>query len=358
MRHHIGHNAKMNKRIPKVSIGLPVYNGEQFISDAIDSILNQSFEDFELIISDNCSTDGTQKICEEYVARDPRVFYYRNEQNLGASRNFNRVFKLSVGKYFRWAAHDDMVEPDYLSKCVQILNSDESIILCFSKIKIVKRNGEMKRNYSSNLNKTLSSRPNRRFAELILKRHGCFHMFGLMRRELLEKTPLFGNYVSADRTLLSEIGLLGRFHEIPEDLFILRGHQDRSVKAYPFYLRAAWWDPTKKGKTVFPNWRIFVEHVKSIRRVPISWTERYMCFLHMGRWLLSHWNLTKMSMDLFVAVFPGGWEFHFKAKNWYSKNKRKLKQLRQSSARAQQKKSASLTGRELSPRIQADHVYK
>jgi glycosyltransferase involved in cell wall biosynthesis len=348
----------MNESRPKVSVGLPVYNGEAYLSDAIDSILAQTFGDFELIISDNASTDGTQKICEEYAARDSRIRYYRNEQNLGAGWNFSRVFELSVGKYFRWAAHDDMAEPDYLSKCIQILDSDESIILCFSKIKIFKQNGKVKRNYSYNLSKTNSRKAPLRFADLILKRHGCFHLFGLIRREYLEKTPLFGNYISADRTLLADIGLLGRFHEIPEDLFIMRGHEGRSVKAYPFYLRTAWWDPANIGKKVFPNWRIFLEHFKSIRRAQLGLTERFFCYLYMVRWLFTHWNIVKMAMDLFVAVVPRGWEFHLKTKNWYSKNKRKLTRLRQSSARAKQSKSASLTGHELSPRIQTDRVNK
>lgn len=319
---------KLNRQIPKVSIGLPVYNGEQFIGDAIDSILNQSFEDFELIISDNGSMDTTQEICEQYAARDSRVRYYRNEKNLGAGKNFSRVFELSIGKYFRWAAHDDMAEPNYLSRCIQVLDSNESIILCFSKIKIMKQNGELKRNYSYNLFKTNSRKAHLRFADLVLKRHGCFHIFGLIRREYLEKTPLFGNYISADRTLLGDIGLLGRFYEIPEDLFIMRGHKDRSVNAYPFYLRMAWWDPGKQGEKIFPNWRIFQEHLKSIKRAPITKTESFYCYLVMLQWLFTHWNIVKMIMDLIVVTLPRGWEFHLKTKKWYRRSKKKLKQLR------------------------------
>lgn len=108
---------------PLVSIGMPVYNGERYIRQALDSLLAQDYANFELIISDNVSTDGTQGICLEYAARDERIRYYRNETNLGALRNFNRVFELSSGKYFMWAAHDDVWNPAYVQEVLALLGS-------------------------------------------------------------------------------------------------------------------------------------------------------------------------------------------------------------------------------------------
>ncbi|WP_081588053.1 glycosyltransferase family 2 protein [Gloeocapsa sp. PCC 7428] len=98
----------INNNRPRISIGMPVYNGEPYLKDAINSILNQTFEDFELIISDNGSTDRTEEICRTIASQDQRVRYYRNEQNLGAGWNFNRVVDLATGEYFRWACHDDI----------------------------------------------------------------------------------------------------------------------------------------------------------------------------------------------------------------------------------------------------------
>src|SRR5688572_10868700 len=103
----------MPEKNPRVSIGLPVYNGENYLAEAIDSILAQTFEDFELIISDNASTDRTQEICEAYAAKDGRIRYYRSEVNKGSAWNFNRVFELARGEYFKWAAHDDYIAPEY-----------------------------------------------------------------------------------------------------------------------------------------------------------------------------------------------------------------------------------------------------
>ena len=99
---------------PRVSIGLPVYNGENFLEFALDSILGQTFQDFELIISDNASTDATESICRRYAAKDSRIRYYRNPNNQGAAQNYNRVFALARGEYFKWAAHDDVCKPNYL----------------------------------------------------------------------------------------------------------------------------------------------------------------------------------------------------------------------------------------------------
>src|SRR3974377_1117825 len=108
-------NREVAMPVPKVSIGLPVYNGENYLRLAIDSILTQDYTDFELIISDNASADATQEICREYTARDCRIRYYRNKINIGASGNYNRVFELARGGLFKWAAHDDVHLPAFLS---------------------------------------------------------------------------------------------------------------------------------------------------------------------------------------------------------------------------------------------------
>lgn len=120
---------KIPEKKPQVSIGLPVYNGEKYVGKAIESVLSQTFKDFELIICDNASTDQTEKICREDATKDSRVRYYRNEKNLGAAKNFNRVFELSSSEYFKWLAADDLIEVDFLQRCVELLDSDASLLL-------------------------------------------------------------------------------------------------------------------------------------------------------------------------------------------------------------------------------------
>ena len=123
----------MIDRIPRVSIGMPVYNGAAFLRESLDSLLSQTYEDFELVISDNGSTDGTQNICRAYATEDVRIRYYREEENRGAAWNYNRVFELARGEYFKWAAHDDVHAPTFLERCVEVVDNNPDVLWCFSR---------------------------------------------------------------------------------------------------------------------------------------------------------------------------------------------------------------------------------
>src|SRR5260370_10566620 len=120
----------MSSDSPRVSIGVPVYNGENFLRETLDSLLAQTFEDFELIISDNGSTDNTPHICREYALRDNRVSYHRCDINRGFSWNNNHVFQLAQGEYFKWADHDDLCAPEYLERCITVLDARPDVVLC------------------------------------------------------------------------------------------------------------------------------------------------------------------------------------------------------------------------------------
>ncbi len=117
-------------QLPLLSVGMPVYNGQNYLAFTIEAILSQSFTDFELIISDNGSTDETEAICRAYAAQDARIRYERVEENLGAAYNFNRVFELARGRYFKWAAHDDYFTADYFERCIQVLEQNPAVVLC------------------------------------------------------------------------------------------------------------------------------------------------------------------------------------------------------------------------------------
>jgi len=280
----------MSNDKPHVSIGLPVFNGEKYLAEALDSILAQTYPDFELIISDNASTDGTQEICRTYAARDHRIRYFRNETNLGAIRNFNRVFALSTGEYFKWAAHDDVCAPEFLQRCVEVLDRDSFIILCFARTKAIDEHGAFLRSYPAKP-KLGSPKPQERFYECVCVPHPQVAVFGVIRSNILKKTPLLGNYFSCDRTLLGELTLRGRFYEIPEFLFFRREHPHQHWRAYPIrHKRQPWYDPSRSVKITFPQWRLLLEHFLYIRRVPLSWHERTWCYMYLGWWIRRHWR--------------------------------------------------------------------
>ncbi len=292
---------------PCVSIGLPVYNGEKYIRQSLDSILAQTYQDFELIISDNASTDRTREICREYAKRDDRISYYRSERNFGAPWNYNRTFRLSSCVYFKWAAHDDVLAPEFLEKCVRVLDNDQFIVLCHSKTGIIDENGTLVGNYDrSTLSRINSQKPHERFGDLISQRNSCWSVFGVVRASSLRKTPLHGNYIDADRNLLAEIGLMGRIYEIPEYLFFQRNHPQ--AYTYRYYSKASvvhdyqsqseWWTGNKRGPMIIlPHWKNCMEFFKSLNRVPLKWSERWLCYEEISRWILrGGWSLMKWDL--------------------------------------------------------------
>lgn len=118
--------------MPRLSIGIPVYNGQEYLAELLQSLLTQTFEDFEILICDNASNDRTGDICREFERRDRRVHYTCNERNLGAVANFNRVFEMSTAPLFKWAAHDDLYHSDYLGECIRLLDATPDVVLAHS----------------------------------------------------------------------------------------------------------------------------------------------------------------------------------------------------------------------------------
>jgi glycosyltransferase involved in cell wall biosynthesis len=292
----------------RVSIGLPVFNGERYVAAAIDAMLAQSFRDFELIICDNASTDRTREICESRAKRDPRIRYIRSDTNIGGAANFNRVFDLAGGEYFKWAAHDDVVAPDWLAQCIDVLDRDPSAVLCQSAVSTIAEDGRILADLDSGMPDNASPSPGRRFADLVLVDHPCTLIFGLIRSDALRKTPRIAPYVASDRVLLAELGLLGRFREVPGRLFLLREHPERSVTAIPFHKRAAWFDPAAGSRRVFPHWRFYTEYFVCVHRVCRRRRERWACYAHLCRWPWKNMNWARLASDLVIAAWPGSGE--------------------------------------------------
>jgi glycosyltransferase involved in cell wall biosynthesis len=287
----------MDNNRPRVSVGLAVYNGEKHLEQAIDSILAQTFADFELLISDNASTDQTEQICRQYAARDRRIRYYRNDANIGGANNENRTFLLSSGEYFRWAADDDVCAPELIAKCVAVLDRDPSVVLCYSMVTEIDENGDYIGTISQN--KGRSTRPHERFRDLARNDHKCEATYGLIRAEVLRKTRLQKNYTDSDRTLLAELSLYGRFFEIQEPLFYKRYHPRNTY--VNMRARMAWFNPALKGKIVFPFWMQFFDYLTIIGRVPLPIQEKIRCYAFMIRWLADHGR--NLAGDLVLALY-------------------------------------------------------
>ena len=264
---------------PRVSIGLPVFNAERYLEEAIDSLLAQTFTDFEIVIADNASTDATAAICRRYAASDSRIRYHRNEVNVGAAANFDLVFELSQpSEYFKWAAGDDLCTPDFLERCVTLLDADSGAVLAYPRTRLIDADGEVTGEYDVKL-ETDSENPVRRF-RFLMRGHKCFEIFGLIRRHELAQTPLMGAYSHGDGVLLARLALQGRFEEIPECLFLSRRHAEQSGTLEGDRQKyAVWFAPQLAGKTLFPHWRTYYEFLRSIHLARgLTVNQRMRCY--------------------------------------------------------------------------------
>ena len=293
----------MNQHRPLVSIGMPVYNGEPFLEVALNSLLGQTFEDFELIISDNGSTDRTEEICRQYANTDRRIRYFRNPQNLGAGWNFDRVVELATGKYFKWACHDDLCSLEFIQRCIDILEQDPKTVLAYPKTLIIDEHGSEIEKYEDRFN-LRSPQPSKRFKiyhHLVRYGHQCHPFHGLIRRDVLTKLLPLGSYPSSDLVLLGKLTLYGKFYEIPSYLFWKRDHPATSVRAHgPFRERIAWYDPTQKGKLYLTRWKWLKEYIQAIENAPLNWQERVSCNFQILQWLI--WNSGWLTKDLLKAA--------------------------------------------------------
>ena len=257
---------------PLVSIGMPIYNGAHSLRRSLESLLAQDYENFELIISDNHSTDSTLEICLDYMAKDKRIRYLRNEMNVGAIRNFNKVFEISEGEFFMWHAHDDYREPSYISACLEVLENNPNVILSCTKVLVKENEGLRELNESFS---TIGMAPHKRFHKILWSNSGA-SIYGLFRRISLRKTRLFRNAVGADILLLSELSLMGEFHEVPLFLFTKSIRGGSVAKKIKVILESILPD----GHRVFlPFTKMGLEYWKLVRDSDLGGTEKKVAFL-------------------------------------------------------------------------------
>ncbi len=264
----------------QVSIGLPVYNGEDYLAETLDSLLGQTYPRFELIVCDNASSDGTEAICRERAERDPRLRYHRWPENLGAAENYNACVRLARGRYFRWAAHDDLLTPDCLERCVEALEAaPPDVILCYPRTVLIDEHGAELRDHPDRM-ALMESAAHQRLAHFARVWGMCNPIFGLMRREVLERTGLIRPYISSDVVLLAELSMLGRFQEVPVRGFLRRIHVASSRQGDLSLADVArWFDPKARGgwDPIPPRLRIFGRILGLIRRAPLPALERLRC---------------------------------------------------------------------------------
>jgi glycosyltransferase involved in cell wall biosynthesis len=275
---------------PRLSVGLPVYNGEKYLAESLDALVGQSYEDFELIISDNASTDGTAGICRRYVKQDSRIRYIRQPRNIGAAPNHNFVVGQARGELFKWASADDLYGRDLLKCCVDALDEYPHVVLAHTWTALIDSSGQVTEAIEYPL-ATASLRAPDRFRSMLYGKAGD-DSYGVIRAEVVRRTSPHDSYHHADRTITAEFVLHGPFYQVPDWLYFRRDHPDRAERARPTVrARCANLDPRRADRLRHPTVRLYADYlwgyVAAIRRAPLSSADRRECYRHLAGWLSS-----------------------------------------------------------------------
>ena len=305
---------EINDNLPKISIGIPVYNGEKYLELALNSLFEQSFADFEIVISDNASTDRTEEICRSFQSRDKRVVYHRNSVNIGAAGNYKKVFELARGEFFKWMAHDDKCSPNYLEECLKVLEEDPDIVMSFPKFVLIDEKDNVlpivgKNTYltpkgetiSTNLQRNfMSIHPSDRYSAVLYDIKECYEFFGLSRRDIIEQTSKHDYFYGSDKVLLSELAMMGKIKEVLSATGFFRIHSEQSQSLKNAKERADWISPNLNYGEFRSRIKCIQGYCRSIFAYPASWSERRKCLSILTAWLLNFNNWRTMLDRMFV----------------------------------------------------------
>jgi glycosyltransferase involved in cell wall biosynthesis len=261
---------------PAVSIGLPVHNGERYLANAIESVLAQTFGDFELLISDNASTDRTQEIGREIARSDPRVRYQRLDSNIGPVGNHNRCIDLARGRYFMWLASDDLLGETQVERCVEALETEPKAAMSFPRLTYIDEAGAVIGAQTTPDLSIVADDAGARAWQLVKHELAGVEIYStfysLMRRAALDRTRMHGTYVAADQVLLFELLLAGKLVQVQGAEFLRRIHEESSMVAHRTpEERAVWFGSDGRRRIPLVHWRLLAEHGKAVGRsaVPV-----------------------------------------------------------------------------------------
>lgn len=285
----------MKTETPLVSIGLPVYNGENFVAEAIQCVLDQTFFHWELIICDNSSTDRTVAICREFADRDSRISVHQNARNMGVSFNYNEVFRLSRGQYFKWMAHDDLFAPQFIESCIKELEKDERLVLVFPKMCYVAADGRLLRRQASELSVLGPTAESRAKQVMSLATQGMDFIwltYGLIRRDVLKQSGAMGLFAGDDQVLLFKIALCGGIKQLKEEMFFRREHAEASTckRGSTVRERAKFAYADDNRRLVLPWCRMLKEHLTCLLHSPIPFRSRLRCTSAVLKRFLAAWK--------------------------------------------------------------------
>lgn len=286
----------------RVTIGMPVYNGERFLAEAIESVLRQSYRDLTLIISDNASGDGTEAICRRYAAEDPRVQYVRRDENCGAVPNFNSTFQLSRSEYFKWQCADDAMAPDLVGEAVEALDREPEVVLAYHRAKIIDDRGDLIGTWADGLDMH-GGKPHQRLHQFLYKRNKGHleSQFGLYRTSIFRRTTQLPVLPHGDQILIAEMAMHGPLRELPGEHFYRRFHSGISTEAHSLHELSGFLDTRRKNRVSLLRFERLFEFVRAVNRVGLPLDERLRCYAELRGLVLTTESFRRVAEDLIVA---------------------------------------------------------
>jgi glycosyltransferase involved in cell wall biosynthesis len=282
-----------------VSIGMPVFNGETHLRAGIESLLGQSYSDIELIISDNASTDATEEICRDYARRDTRVRYYRNDVNVGASANYNAVFRHARGTYFKWASSNDICGREFIEKCVDVLERRPDVVLVYPRTRLIYSGAKPPEDYVDAVSLPQESACDR-FSVFLDRIRLNNVMNGVVRTAVLGRTPLIEIFFSSDISLMAEVALYGKFVELPEFLFYRRMDPESATAKKSAQEILRHYDPKLRRRMLFQTWKLNHAYLSGVWRAPLPLSEKMCLYRHMAKRII--WDREKLARELWHAT--------------------------------------------------------
>ena len=286
-------------KLPLVSIGIPVYNGETTIKKLLESVLNQSYENIEVIISDNLSNDSTPNICNKYKKNDKRINYIRQKNNIGISNNFNFVFNNSGGKYFIWAADDDFFEKEFIEKCVEKMEANPKAALC-NTITNQYVSGFKEKVCETRLDTFIKKKNFFNFFKEVLFNFPATAIYGLYRAEFVKKTDLWKNTFSGDLIFILQLALLGNFVQVEKNLFNYVSKNKWKSKEQDYY---DFYGKYKIPLFFSPFFNIIISHFKNILKSELTFFSKLRLLFILHNYIL-YKILTRFLLKINKNLFP------------------------------------------------------
>lgn len=294
----------------RLTIGLPVFNGENLLCESLEALLGQTYEDFELVISDNASTDSTPDICRRYMKLDSRIRYIRQPYNIGLHPNENFLMRQTRTELFKLASHDDLYARDLIKRCVEALDENPEVVAAHSWEARIDMAGKVTEGLAYPVAVDAPRTPDR-FRSMLFDGWDDY-TYGVIRTAVLHRTHLLGSHHFADRTFNTELNLHGPFYLVPDWMYFRREHPERKVP-YTVRTRAAYMD-YRRATRLNPAVRLYGEYiwayVTAIRTAPITAAEKRECLGYLAVWLgkrvrpVADRTLHRRSMEDLVTVMP------------------------------------------------------